>query len=497
MARSILSTQSKIPKNVFFYAFNRLLNTAASSSAAAFTSAASTPPPHLNLAVSPAAPTVDFSDTKALFGSLSTLEVLHAAASLHVAAVGPVVDVGMWVMNSKLMDVELARDVIFGTVRHSFYRHFCAGEDDTAVGKTVRRLHNVGLRSMLDYAIEYANDEESCDRNLHGFLRTIEATRALPRGSASFVVAKVSAICPLRLLERVSDLLRWQQKDPCLNLPWKLKTFPILSESSPLYHTLQQPNPLTNEEQKSLQISHQRLMKICQSCVDANVPLAIDAEHTKIQPAIDYFTYSAAIIHNKDHNPIVYGTLQAYLKDAKDRLLLVTKEANEMRVPLGIKLVRGAYMSSESKLASSLGFESPIHNSIHDTHACYNSCASFLLDNIATGSSGAILATHNVESGKLAAKKAYEIGIEKLKKKLEFAQLYGMSEALSYGLRNAGFQVSKYMPFGAVDMVMPYLLRRAEENRGLLSASNLDRQLMRKELGRRMKEYLRGERRAF
>ncbi|KAG7016079.1 Proline dehydrogenase 2, mitochondrial, partial [Cucurbita argyrosperma subsp. argyrosperma] len=445
MARSILSTQSKIPKNVFFYAFNRLLNTAASSSAAAFTSAASTPPPHLNLAVSPAAPTVDFSDTKALFGSLSTLEVLHAAASLHVAAVGPVVDVGMWVMNSKLMDVELARDVIFGTVRHSFYRHFCAGEDDTAVGKTVRRLHNVGLRSMLDYAIEYANDEESCDRNLHG----------------------------------------WQQKDPCLNLPWKLKTFPIFSESSPLYHTLQQPNPLTNEEQKSLQISHQRLMKICQSCVDANVPLAIDAEHTKIQPAIDYFTYSAAIIHNKDHNPIVYGTLQAYLKDAKDRLLLVTKEANEMRVPLGIKLVRGAYMSSESKLASSLGFESPIHNSIHDTHACYNSCASFLLDNIATGSSGAILATHNVESGKLAAKKAYEIGIEKLKKKLEFAQLYGMSEALSYGLRNAGFQVSKYMPFGAVDMVMPYLLRRAEENRGLLSASNLDRQLMRKELGRR------------
>ena len=81
--------------------------------------------------------------------------------------------------------------------------------------------------------------------------------------------------------------------------------------------------------------------------------------------------------------------------------------------------------------------------------------------------------------GKLAASRAYEIGIGKLKQKLEFAQLYGMSEALSFGLRNAGFQVSKYMPFGPVDMVMPYLLRRAEENRGLLSASNLDRELMR------------------
>ena len=83
--------------------------------------------------------------------------------------------------------------------------------------------------------------------------------------------------------------------------------------------------------------------------------------------------------------------------------------------------------------------------------------------------------------GKLAAAKAYEIGIGKLKHKLEFAQLYGMSEALSFGLRNAGFQVSKYMPFGPVDMVMPYLLRRAEENRGLLSTSNLDRKLMRYE----------------
>ncbi|XP_038891036.1 proline dehydrogenase 2, mitochondrial-like [Benincasa hispida] len=490
MARTIVSTQSKIPKKVFFYVFNRSLNTAASSSAAAFTAAATSPPLPLNLN-SPTTPTVDFTDTRALFGSLPTSDLLHAATTLHAAAIGPVVDVGMWVMNSKLMDVELVRDLVLGTVKHTFYRQFCAGEDDATVAKTVRRLHDVGLRSMLDYALEYADDEASCDRNLDGFLRTIEITKSLPPGSASFVVTKVSAICPLRLLERVSDLLRWQQKNPSFNLPWKLKTLPIFSESSPLYHTLEQPKPLTHEEEKSLQMSHERLMKICQSCVDANVPLAIDAEHTKVQPAIDYFTYSAAIIHNKDHIPIVYGTIQAYLKDAKDRLLLVNKEASKLKVPLGIKLVRGAYMSSESKIASSLGFESPIHNTIQDTHVCYNTCASFLLDNIAKGSSGVILATHNVESGKLAATKAYEIGMGKLKQKLEFAQLYGMSEALSFGLRNAGFQVSKYMPFGPVDMVMPYLLRRAEENRGLLSTSNLDRQLMRKELGRRMKECLR------
>lgn len=88
-------------------------------------------------------------------------------------------------MNSKLMDVELFRDVVLGTVKHTFYRHFCAGEDDTSVAKTVRRLHDVGLRSMLDYALEYADDEASCDRNLDGFLRTVEATKSLPSGSVS------------------------------------------------------------------------------------------------------------------------------------------------------------------------------------------------------------------------------------------------------------------------------------------------------------------------
>ncbi|EEF41172.1 proline oxidase, putative [Ricinus communis] len=297
----------------------------------------------------------------------------------------------------------------------------------------------------------------------------------------------MTAICTLKLLERVSDLLRWQQTDPSFNLPWKQNTLPIFSEASPLYHTLEKPESLTPEEECELQLGQQRLLRLCQECVDANVPLVVDAEHTAIQPAIDYFTYSSAIMHNKDDNPVVYNTIQAYLKDAKQRLLLATKAADKMGVPMGFKLVRGAYMSSERKLASALGYDSPIHNTIQQTHSCYNDCASFLLDTITNSSHGIILATHNVESGRLAAKKARELGIRNGDQKLEFAQLYGMSEALSFGLRNAGFQVSKYIPFGPIDTVIPYLLRRAEENRGLLSASNLDRELMMKELNRRLK----------
>ncbi|KAJ8751730.1 hypothetical protein K2173_025903 [Erythroxylum novogranatense] len=432
-------------------------------------------------------PILDLSDPQKLFATLPTSRLLHASLNLHLASIEPMVDFGLWVMNSRLMEVGIMRDVVLAIIRRTFYEHFCGGEDIKQAGKCVMRLNKAGLRGMLDFAVEFSRDNDACDRNLEGFLEAVEAAESLPRSSVSFVAVKVTAICPLNLLEQLSNLLRWQQKDPSFNLPWKHDTFPIFADSSPLYHTLKEPEPLTPQAEHDLQLGMQRLWKICQRCLEANVPLAIDAEHTSIQPAIDYFAYTSAIQYNKDDNPIVYATIQAYLKDAKDRLLLVTKAADKMGVPMGFKLVRGAYMSSESKLASSLGYESPIHNDIRQTHDCYNDCASFMLDRIANGSDGAVLATHNIESGRLAATKAHDLGIGKINQKLEFAQLYGMSEALSFALTNAGLDVSKYLPYGPIDTVLPYLLRRAEENRGLLSASSLDKELIRKELKRRLK----------
>ncbi|MCD7463846.1 hypothetical protein HAX54_051554 [Datura stramonium] len=129
-------------------------------------------------------------------------------------------------------------------------------------------------------------------------------------------------------------------------------------------------------------------------------------------------------------------------------MVIAKKAAEKMGVPMGFKLVRGAYMGSEKELASRLGFNSPIHDSLQQTHACFNSCAEFMIEEIANGSGSVVLATHNIESG---------------------------------------FQVSKYLPFGPVEQIMQYLMRRAEENRGMLSTSAFDRQLMRKELSRRLK----------
>ncbi|KAK3013058.1 hypothetical protein RJ639_009658 [Escallonia herrerae] len=430
---------------------------------------------------------LDFDDVKGLFGPVSTANLISSSVILHMAAMGPVVDMGTWVMNSRVMETPVLREAVLGVVKGTIYEHFCAGSDTEEAGRTVRRLWDVGLRAMLDYGLEHTNDNVSCDRNSEEFIRTVESTRSLPPSSVSFVVAKVTAICPIDLLRRVSDLLRWEYKEHSFHLPWKLDTLPIFSDSSPFYHTPNKPGPLTPQEERDLELAHQRLVKISEKCQEHNVPLVIDAEDTSLQPAIDYFTYSAAIMFNKYEHPIVFGTMQLYLKDAKERLLLAKRAADKLGQPMGFKLVRGAYIVSERQVAASLGVESPVHDSIQQTHACYDECASFMLEEVSSGRGSVVLATHNVESGKLAASKARDLGIRKETQKLQFAQLYGMSEALSFGLKNAGFEVSKYLPFGPVEQIIPYLLRRAEENKGLLSASSFDRQLMRKELKRRLR----------
>ncbi|XP_059293809.1 proline dehydrogenase 2, mitochondrial-like isoform X3 [Lycium ferocissimum] len=441
--------------------------------------------PQINTALQNHNNIINFDDVKELFYGVPTTKLIRSSLTLQMAAIEPMVDLGMWVMNSKLMEMPVFKEVMLGFVKNTFYEHFCAGKDLADVRRTVTNLSNSGLKAMLDYGVEHATENESCDQSMKSFIQTIESTKSLPESSASFVVAKITAICTPRLLKRLSDLLRWEEKDPSFNLPWKQQSLPLFAENSPIYHTSKKPEPLTAEEERDLQLAHQRLVKICEKCVEHDVPLLIDAEDTTIQPAIDYFAYSAAIKYHRGDQPLIFGTIQAYLKDAKERMVIAKKAAEKMGVPMGFKLVRGAYMCSEKQFASSLGFKSPIHDSIEQTHACFNSCAEFMIEEIANGSGAVVLATHNIESGRLAATKAIDLGIKNERQNLQFAQLYGMAEGLSFGLRNAGFQVSKYLPFGPVEQIMHYLMRRAEENRGLLSTSAFDRQLMRKELTRR------------
>lgn len=225
-------------------------------------------------------------------------------------------------------------------------------------------------------------------------------TDAVLAPQVSFACVKITAICPVSLLERVSDLLRWEQKDPAAGAPWRRHRFPVLCDASPLYHTAAAPPPLTPEEEQGLEQAHRRLTELCGRCAEVGLPLLVDAEYTSVQPAIDYLAYAAAARFNRGPTPIVYTTVQAYLKDSKERLVMATAAAEKEGISMGFKLVRGAYMTREVKLATSLGVPPPIHRTIQETHRCYNTCALFMLEKAARGGAAVVLATHNLESGK-------------------------------------------------------------------------------------------------
>jgi proline dehydrogenase len=212
------------------------------------------------------------------------------------------------------------------------------------------------------------------------------------------VCIKITALCPIALLEKASDLLRWQKRHPSLNLPWKTHAFPILSDSSPLHLTASEPPALSAEEERELELAHERVLAVCARCAERGVPLLVDAEYAAVQPAIDYLTLAGALACNAERS-IVHGTVQAYLRDARERLETMARGVERARVRLGVKLVRGAYLAREARVAAALGVPSPVHGSIRETHDCYNGCAAFLLDRVRRGSASVVLATHNVESG--------------------------------------------------------------------------------------------------
>ena len=167
---------------------SRLLNSSAAPAAAVpvFAEKPETEPPLISAPSAPAL--LDLGDAERLFSSVPTWRLLRASAILHAAAVGPAVDLGMRVMSSRLMEVGPVRRAVLGTVRHTFYEHFCAGTDAEAAGRTVLGLREEGIRGMLVYALEYASHNHACDQNLDAIIRTVRSTKSLPPSSVSFLV---------------------------------------------------------------------------------------------------------------------------------------------------------------------------------------------------------------------------------------------------------------------------------------------------------------------
>ena len=346
---------------------------------------------------------------------------------------------------SKIMTTLAELFPIKPVIKSTVFDHFCGGETIAESEETIQELHSGGVQTILDYSVEGAQDEAAFDFTTREIMATIE--NAARHSEIPFAVFKVSGIAPVGILEK--------------------------SQSG---------QELTSEEQIAFDKCIGRIDTLCETASNNRVPVFIDAEDSWYQDIIDQTAYKNMARFNGEE-PIVFNTFQMYRKDSLERLQVAISNARKNNYHFGAKLVRGAYMEIERERAVKIGYEDPICSSKEATDKLYNSGVKLCVDNI----DNVALAncSHNEESNLLLTSLMEEKGIDRSDKRLFFAQLYGMSDNISFNLADAGYNVGKYVPYGPVKKVMPYLIRRATENTSVAGQSTRELALIQAEVKRR------------
>jgi proline dehydrogenase len=385
---------------------------------------------------------VSFDNTEVAFQSKTNKDLKRAYWLFKIIASPTIVKVGKFFTNLALTIGLPIRKPVKATI----FKQFCGGETIVECTDTIQHLGAFQVGTILDYSVEGKTSDEDFDKTVEIIISTIE--RAKNDKNIPFAVFKVTGIARFDLLEKASD----------------------------------KKNNLTDKEQKEIQIIIGRIDKIAKAAFDAKVPLFIDAEETWIQDAIDTWTFEMMLKYNKVE-PIVYNTLQMYRHDRLEFLKDCYELAKKNGVFYGVKLVRGAYMEKERDRAASMNYPSPIQPNKDATDFDYNAALKFIVKHADVFALCA--GSHNEESSLILTKLLAENAISSDNKQFYFAQLLGMSDHISYNLSHAGFNVAKYVPFGPVKEVMPYLLRRADENTSVAGQTGRELSLIMRELERR------------
>ncbi|GAB2521417.1 proline dehydrogenase family protein [Spirosoma aerophilum] len=384
---------------------------------------------------------LSFEDTSIAFSSQSDFKLRKTYWLFALMNKGWLVNLGTFFIKIAL---RLRLPIKF-LIKNTIFDQFCGGESIQDSEKTIRTLHDVHVGTILDYSVEGEETEKSFDETTLEILRTIE--RASESNDIPFSVFKVTGIASTNLLEAI------------------------------------QIGDSLNKEQKA---EFDRVMKrvdtICQRAHERNVRVFIDAEESWIQDTIDTLAYEMMDRYNHER-PIVYNTYQMYRWESMSHLQRDTAEAQAKGYYLGVKLVRGAYLEKERLRAHEEEYQDPIQPTKAETDKAFNEAIDFCLQNRQTIS--ICLGTHNEESCQYCVQHMQEMGIAPDDVHIYFAQLLGMSDNISYNLANAGYNVAKYVPYGPVETVMPYLFRRADENKSIAGQSSREFTLVSNELKRR------------
>jgi proline dehydrogenase len=337
---------------------------------------------------------------------------------------------------------------IKGLIKATIFKQFCGGETIEECDRTIKELHKFHIGTILDYSVEGKETEKDFDACAAETIATI--AKAKNDKSIPFCVFKVTGLARFDLLAKVSA-----------------------------------KQELNDEEKKEFGRVQLRVSNICKAAHDAGVPVFIDAEESWIQEAIDNLANQMMVLYNKE-KAIVYNTYQLYRKDRLAYLKHSFQQASENNYLLGAKLVRGAYMEKERKRAAEMNYPSPIQDSKENTDRDYDAAVEFCAENI---DRIAICAgTHNEHSSMKLAELMTQKGIPASEKNIYFSQLLGMSDHISYNLANAGYNVAKYVPYGPVNEVLPYLIRRAQENTSVKGQTGRELSLIIKEKERRQQQ---------
>ena len=389
-----------------------------------------------------ASPKVSFEDTAIAFSSKSN-GALRKTYWLFWAMNNPF----LVKFGTKAISLSFAmRLPIKWLVKNTIFSQFCGGESIEDCQKSIERLAQYGIGTILDYSVEGEKSEASFEATLHETLETIQRA-AQQRDKIPFSVFKVTGVAPFAVLEKV-----------------------------------QAKEVLTSEENTAWANAQKRVEAICAEAHKLNVRLFIDAEESWIQNTIDELAY--AMMRKFNHEkPIVYNTYQMYCHATLGELKKAYAQAEQENYHLGAKVVRGAYMERERARAEAKGYQDPIQPTKEASDRDFNEAIAFCAKNVAR--IGLCAGTHNEASSYLLVELMEKYSINPNNSNVYFAQLFGMSDHISYNLAKAGYNVAKYVPYGPVKSVIPYLFRRASENTSVAGQSSREFTLIKNEVKRR------------
>jgi len=342
---------------------------------------------------------------------------------------------------------------VHGLIKKTIFKQFVGGENLEETARVGKTLSQFGVKVILDYGVEGKEGEAAFDIATEEFLRVIEY--AATQNNIPFISIKVTGLARFGLLQTLNE--------------------------APRLRSGIHDNEVEKDEWEAVR---GRMYSICEVAAEKNIGVLIDAEESWIQDPVDRLCIEMMQAFNKE-KAVVYNTIQLYRHDRLAFLKMSHEICKQQGIILGVKLVRGAYMEKERERAAANGYESPIQPDKAATDRDFDAAVDFCLAHLENIS--VVIASHNEKSNMLAAATMDAKGISKQHPHVHFSQLYGMSDPITFNMAKEGFQVSKYLPFGPIRDVIPYLMRRAQENSSVSGQTGRELSLLTREIARRKK----------